>query len=169
MRAKHGILAFSTEKKEDTMPILEQLQNHFQGYVWKHVLSMPVGLMLLREANTLTALKYHEILPTLSRTLNVYPWPLDELRAVRRALITQALKKLRNKRGRPRFLYLIIDDTVVPKRGRKLPELGFHFSSGEDRVVHRWEWVFAAVRVGSLIVPWDWRSYVNERFTEEED
>ncbi len=152
------------------MPILERLQNHFPSYVWKHVLSMLVGLMLLREAKTLTALCSQESLPTLSRTLNVYQWPLEELRAVRRSLITQALKRLRQKRrGRPHFLYLILDDTVVPKRGKKLPALGFHFSPSEDRVVHGWDWVFAAVRVGSLVVPWDWRGYVNERFVEEED
>jgi len=151
------------------MPILERLQNHFQGYVWKHVLSMLVGLMLLREAKTLTALKYHESLPTLSRTLNVYPWPLEELMATRRSVIQRTLAKRRKRRGRPHFLYLILDDTVVPKRGKKLPQLGFHFSPSEDRVVHGWDWVFAAVRVGSLVAPWDWRSYVNERFTEEED
>lgn len=151
------------------MPILQQLQNHFPGYVWRHVLSMLVGLMLLREAKTLTALRHHESLPTLSRTLNVYEWPLDELRALRRSVITQALKRLRQKRGRPHCLYLILDDTVVPKRGKKLPALGFHFSPSEDRVVHGWDWVFAAVRVGSLVVPWDWHSYVNERFSEEED
>ena len=151
------------------MPILQQLQNHFQSYVWKHVQSILLGLMLLQQAKTLTALKYRESLPTLSRTLNVYEWPLDELRAVRRALITQALKKLRTKRGRPHCLYLILDDTVVPKRGKKLPALGFHFSSSEERVVHGWDWVFAAVRVGSLLVPWDWRGYVNECFSAEED
>ena len=151
------------------MLILQQLQNHFQGYVWKHVLSMLVGLMLLREAKTLTALQHHESLPTLSRTLNVYEWPLDKLRALRHSLITQALVRLRQKRGRPHFLYLILDDTVVPKRGKKLPALGFHFSPSEDRVVHGWDWVFAAVRVGSLVVPWDWHCYVNERFLEEED
>ncbi len=96
------------------MPILERLQNHFPSYVWRHVLSMLLGLMLLREAKTLTALKYQESLPTLWRTLNVYQWPLQELRAVRRSLITQALKKLRQQRGRPPFLYLILDETVVP-------------------------------------------------------
>ena len=34
------------------MPILQQLQNHFPFYVFRHVLSMLVGLMLLREAVT---------------------------------------------------------------------------------------------------------------------
>jgi len=46
------------------MPILQQLQNHFPSYVWQHVLSMLVGLMLLTEAKTLTALKCHQSLPT---------------------------------------------------------------------------------------------------------
>ena len=150
------------------MPILEQLQNHFSAYVWKHVLSMLLGLMLLREAKTLTALRGPESVPTLSRTLNVYEWPLEELRAARRSLIVRALQKRRKKRGRPPFLYLILDDTVVPKRGKKLPGLGLHFCPSQERVVRGWDWVFAAVRVGSLTVPWDWRCYVNARFSEEE-
>ena len=43
------------------MPILEQLQNHFQAYVWRHVLSILVGLMLLRGAKTLTSLRGEEV------------------------------------------------------------------------------------------------------------
>ncbi len=152
------------------MPALAQLQAHFQQeYVWKHVLSMLLGLMLLKEAKTLTALQHRESVPTLSRTLNRYPWPLSALVATRRSVITQTLKQRRQKRGRPPCLYLILDDTVVPKRGKKLPALGFHFSSSQDRVVRGWDWVFAAVRVDSLVLPWDWRGYVNERFSEEED
>ena len=151
------------------MPILEELQRHFQSYVWKHVLSMLLGLMLLKEAKTLTALQQQESVPTLSRTLNVYQWPLDKLIATRRSLISAALKQRRTKRGCPPFIYLIPDDTVVSKRGKKLPALGFHFSSTEERVVRGWDWVFAALRVGSLTMPWDWRRYVNERFSEAED
>ncbi len=151
------------------MPILERLQNHFPSYVWQHVLSMLVGLMRLREAKTLTALTGQESLPPLSRTRNLCFWPLEELIATRRSLIQHTLAKRRQRRGRPHCLYLILDDTVVPKRGKKLPALGFHFASNEDRVVRGWDGVCTAVRVGSLTVPWDWRGYVNERFVEEED
>ena len=151
------------------MPILEQLKIHFRAYVWKHVLSMLLGLMFLKEAKTLSALQQQESVPTLSRTLNRYQWPLEELIATRRSMISAALKKRRTKRGRPPFIYLILADTVVSKRGKKLPALGFHFSSTEERVVRGWDWVFAVVRVGWLTVPWDWRCYVNERFSEEED
>lgn len=152
------------------MPALEQLKTHFQAYVWPHVLSMLVGLMLLWQAKTLTALQGDESVPTLSRTMNIYEWPLAELIATRCQLITQALRKhYRRRRGRRPIVYLIIDDTVVPKRGKKLPWLGFHFSSSQDRVVRGWDLVFAAVRVGSFTAPWDWRCYVNERFSEEED
>ena len=152
------------------MQALERLKTHFRGYVWRHVLSILLGLMLLRGAKTLTALQHQESVPTLSRTLNLYPWPLEELIATRRRLISQALKKhYRRRRGRRPTVYLIIDDTVIPKRGKVLPWLGFHFSPSQDRVVRGWDLVFAAVRVGSLTVPWDWRCYVNERFLEEED
>lgn len=148
------------------MQALSQLQAHFQAYIWKHVLSMLLGLMLLKEAKTLTALQHQESVPTLSRTLNVYEWPLEELTATRRRLITQALKY---RRGRRPPTYLILDNTVLPKRGQKLPYLGFHFCPSQDRVVRGWDLVFAALRLGSLTVPWDWRAYVNERFVEEED
>jgi len=78
--------------------------------------------MLLRGAKRLTALQHQESVPTLSRTLNLYPWPLEELGATRRRLISQALKKRHRRRrgGRP-TVYLIIDDTVIPKRGKVLP------------------------------------------------
>ena len=46
--------------------------------------------------------------------------------------------------------------------------MGSHFHPGRGRVVRGWDLVFAAVRVGSLTVPWDWRCYVNERFLEGE-
>jgi len=152
------------------MQALEHLKTHFQAYVWTHVLSMLVGLMLLRQAKTLTALQGDESVPTLSRTMNVYEWPLEGLIATRRQLITHALQKHhRRRRGRRPMVYLIIDDTVVPKRGKKLPALGFHFCPSQDRVVRGWDLVFSAVRVGSLTAPWAWRAYVNERFSEEED
>jgi hypothetical protein len=112
------------------MPILERLQNHFQGYVWKHVLSMLVGLMLLREAKTLTALKYHESLPTLSRTLNVYPWPLDELRAVRRALITQALNRLTSAGQRA---WEVPEETIASLQGLEIPVVIVHRGRGKGR------------------------------------
>jgi hypothetical protein len=64
---------------------------------------------------------------------------------------------------------LIVDDTVLPKRGKKLPHLGFHYASSPDQVVRGYDLVYAAVRVGSFTAPWDWRCYVNERFLAEED
>jgi len=152
------------------MRILEGLQAQFEGYVWGHVLSMLMGLMLLKERKTLSALRYRESLPTLSRTLNVYPWPLEQLAILRRQVVTQALQKqFLKRRGRRPIVYLILDDTVIPKRGLHLPQLGFHHSSTQDRVVRGWDLVFAALRVGKLTVPWAWYSYVNERFAEAED
>jgi len=104
-----------------------------------HVVSMLLGLMLLQQAQTLTALQHQESIPTLSRTLNVYPGPLEEVKATRRQLISEAL-------GRHPVIYLILDDTVLPKRGKKLPQLGFHFASSRDRVVAGHDLVFAALR-----------------------
>jgi hypothetical protein len=66
------------------MQTLEELQAHFRDYVWKHVLSMLLGLMLLKETKTLIALQYRESLPTLSRTLNHSPWAMKHLRSAKR-------------------------------------------------------------------------------------
>ncbi|WP_448605119.1 hypothetical protein [Thermoflexus hugenholtzii] len=89
--------------------------------------------MLLKQVKTLTALQGDERVPTLSRTMNVYEWLLEERRATRHALITQALRKRYwRRRGRRQVVYLIIDDTVVPKWGKKLPYLGCHFSPSQD-------------------------------------
>ena len=151
------------------MRALEALQAHFQGYVWKHVLSMLMGLMLQEGRPTLTALQASESVATLSRTLNRYPWPLQQMIAWRQRRITQGLQqRFRHQRGRRPTVYLIVDDTVVEKRGKKLPKLGYHFASSLDKVVRGWDLVFAAVRVGQVTVPWTWRCYVNERFCEEE-
>lgn len=152
------------------MQTLEGLQDQFQSYVWEHVLSTLLGLMLLKGTKTLSALQYQESLPTLSRTLNDYDWPLEQLVAVRQELAMKALRKQFFKRpGLCPVVYLILDDTVVPKRGTHLPQLGYHFCSTQDRVVRGWDLVFAALRVGKLTVPWAWQCYVNERFTEAED
>jgi len=115
---------------------LEELQQQFQDYVWQHVMSMLLGLMLLKEAKTLQALQYQESVPTLSRTLNDYAWPLEAMVRLRRQLALEALQQhYLQRRGRRPVVYLILDDTVVPKRGKKLPQLGFHFCPTQDRVV----------------------------------
>jgi hypothetical protein len=91
------------------MPVFDQLKTYFQSYVWKHVLSIPLGLMLLRQAKTLTALQATESVPTLSRTLNVYEWPLEPVKTTRRRLITQALQHhSRHRRGPKPAVYLIL-------------------------------------------------------------
>jgi hypothetical protein len=64
------------------MQALEQLKTHFQAYVWKHVLSMLVGLMLLRGSKTLTALQpnslpHDEPLPLAAGGADLYPPPTD--------------------------------------------------------------------------------------------
>ena len=61
---------------------------------------------------------------------------MEELIATRRQLITQALQQRYHRRyGRPPVVYLILDDTVLPKRGKKLPELGFHFAPSEGLII----------------------------------
>jgi hypothetical protein len=67
--------------------------------------------MLLRGAKTLTALQGEESVPTLSRTMNLYHWPLEELISTRRQLISQALQRhYRKRRGRRPMVYLLLGE-----------------------------------------------------------
>ena len=58
---------------------------------------MLLGLILLKEAKMLSALQQQESVPTLSRTLNLYEWPLDELIATCRSMISAALEEASHK------------------------------------------------------------------------
>lgn len=99
------------------MQALEHLKTHFQAYVWTHVLSILVGLMLLQQAKTLTALQGDESVPTLFRTMNVDAWPLEGLIATRCQLITHALQKHhRRRRGASRFVHCPLGLALLRQR-----------------------------------------------------
>jgi hypothetical protein len=52
------------------MQALKTLKAQFQSYVYKHVLSIIIGLMLVKGVKTSSALAVEESVATLSRTLN---------------------------------------------------------------------------------------------------
>jgi len=145
------------------MPTLEQLKALFKSYVWKHLLSMVPGLMLLRGTKTLAALRLKEGVATLSlsRTLNSYPRPPVDHQGPAQAPWPSAGPQACGLPHPRRY--------CGPQAGEKPPGVGFHFCPSQGRVVQGWDLVFAAVRIGHLTVPWDWRGYVNERFCEDED
>jgi hypothetical protein len=61
---------------------------------------MPV----LDQLKTRTAWHSSESIPTLSRTLNVYEWPLEQVQASRRQLIREALQHHCNHSRDPSLL-----------------------------------------------------------------
>ncbi|MFQ5795501.1 MAG: transposase [Candidatus Bipolaricaulia bacterium] len=139
-------------------------------YRWRSLLSMVLGLMVREGKKTFTNLVLLVSISALSRAFSADEWPHQAIRSLRCARIETAIidHHLR-RRGRRPTIYLMIDTTVLAKRGKTLPQLGWHYDSRTDSVVWGQKLVISAVGVGEIIAPWDWRTYVNERFVKAED
>lgn len=147
------------------MSRLQDLKPHFSGATWPLLWTLMVGLFLSQARKTLSELTSTHSVSALSRFLNRYAWPTDQLRQWRQAQITRAIRdRYLGKRGRNPTLYLLIDNTVIAKRGGAFPGLGQHYSSTHDRVAWGHNLVFSYLLAGGVQAPWDWRLYVNERF-----
>lgn len=139
-------------------------------YRWRSLLSMILGLMVQDGSKTLTKLALLVSVPALSRAFAARGWPQPQIRSLRHQRIEAAMIAYHlSGRGRRPTIYLLIDTTVLPKRGNELPQLGWHYDSRSDSVVGGQKLVISAVGVGEIIAPWDWRSYVNQRFVAEAD
>jgi hypothetical protein len=145
--------------------LCKTLQPAFSRYSWPLFLSMLVGLLTVATHKTLSSLAQTHSISALSRFLNRYRWPAALLRTYRQQLITQQIhKRYLKKRGRRPTIYLILDDTVIPKRGQHFPGLGLHYSATQRQVTPGHDLVFAFLVVGTRGAPWDWRLYRNCRF-----
>lgn len=62
-----------------------------------------------------------------------------------------------------RTLYLILDDTVIPKRGKKMEAVGWlHDATGGGKVRGH-DLVFSVLRAGDATIPWGFRPYVKKQ------
>jgi len=80
--------------------------------------------------------------------LHVARWDPEKL------LHTAALRLLqRLKQTRDRTSYLILDDTVIPKRGQKMEAVGWLHDAAGHRKILGHQTVFAVLRVGEVTLP----------------
>ncbi len=103
-----------------------------------------------------------------SRFFGVYQWDRKAVEAARlQEHWAQVEAYARQHRVRRMPLRLIIDDTVVPKRGKAFDRLGLHYSSTLDKEVsgHCFGVLYAAI--GPFQFPLGFRWYVNEAFCPE--
>lgn len=57
---------------------------------------------------------------------------------------------------------LLIDGTVLPKRGKELPKVGLHYDTRTDSLHRDQKLVISSLKVGELLLPWDFKTYVNK-------
>ncbi|MFQ5852740.1 MAG: transposase [Candidatus Binatia bacterium] len=157
-----------------TKHVYKRLKQAFKArlsvYRWRSLVSIVLGLMVREGKKTFTNLALLVSVSALSRAFDADDWPHAKIRALRQARIeaTIATHHLQ-RRGRRPMIYLFIDATVLPKRGKDLPQLGWHYDSRTDSVVWGQKLVISAIGVGDIVAPWDWRTYVNQRFVKEAD
>jgi hypothetical protein len=130
---------------------------------------MALGMWITEGKKVLAALTYLVSLGALSRFFNGEGWPFQAIREWRRQLSEELIGAWYGGRGRPPLLYLILDGTVLPKRGRQLPKLGWHYDSRTDGLRWGQKLILLVLRVGELALPWDWRAYVNRERCLEAD
>lgn len=177
MRKSMTPTSFAPWLRRDNLPVAHEKQGGSPGrsvqdsptglprYAWSLFLSILVGLLTVATQKTLSSLAQAHSISALSRFLNCYRWPASLLRHFRQQLITKEIhKRYLRKRGRPPIIYLIIDDTVIPKRGRHFPGWGLHYSVTQKQVTPGHDLVFAFLVVSTSRAPWAWRLYRNRRF-----
>jgi len=89
---------------------------------------------------------------------------------MQRKLVIDLIKRhYWNKRGRNPTVYLLIDGTVLPKRGKDLPKVGLHYDTRTRGLRWGQKLVISSLKVGKLLLPWDFRTYVNKEKCKEDD
>jgi len=142
---------------------------HLTSYGWRCLLSMALGMWIAEGKKKLAALTYLVSEGALSRFFNGRRWPKEEIHKLRQQMSEELIRSWYGGRGRPPLIYLILDGTVLPKRGKQLPKLGWHYDSRIDGLRWGQKLVLAVLRVGELALPWDWRAYVNRDRCKEAD
>lgn len=85
-------------------------------------------------------------------------WPSTLIKRVQRKLVLNLIKRhYWNERGRNPTVYLLIDGTVLPKRGKQLPKVGLHYDTRTKGLRRGQKLVVSSLKVGELLLPWDFR------------
>ncbi len=150
--------------------LYNNIRTELTSYQWHSFLSRRVGICLTDGRKSLKALSYLASSPALSRFFNGDKWPSKLIKQVQRKLVLNLIKRYYwNEKGRNPTVYLLIDGTVLPKRGKDLPKVGLHYDTRTDGLRRGQKLVISSLKVGELLLPWDFRVYVNKSDCKEDD
>ncbi|MBS3812419.1 transposase, partial [Candidatus Bipolaricaulota bacterium] len=150
--------------------LYNNIRTHLTSYQWHSFLSMVIGICVTDGRKSLKALSYLASSPALSRFFNGDKWPSQLVKSFQRKLVIDLIKRhYWNRRGRNPTVYLLIDGTVLPKRGKDLPKVGLHYDTRTRGLRRGQKLVISSLKVGKLLLPWDFRTYVNKKRCKEED
>ncbi len=150
--------------------LYDNIRTKLTSYQWHSFLSMVIGISVTDGRRSLKALTYLASSPALSRFFNGDKWPSKLIKQVQRKLALDLIKRTYwNKRGRNPTVYLLIDGTVLPKRGKELPNVGIHYDTRTGGLRRGQKLVISSLKVGELLLPWDFRTYVNKENCKEAD
>jgi SRSO17 transposase len=94
-----------------------------------------------------------------TRFVSEAPWSSQELAVEWQGYLNRharrALTRLRRRaKGHEVPVYLLIDDTLNPKRGKQMAWVGRHYSHSEKQVIKGHCLVSAMLVIGDLVLPW---------------
>jgi SRSO17 transposase len=101
---------------------------------------------------------------TFTRFVSEAPWSHHELEVEWRGYLNRHARRVlaslrRRAKGKEVPVYLLIDDTLNPKRGKRMDWVGRHYSHSEKQVVNGHCMVSAMLVIGDLILPWAFALY----------
>jgi len=150
--------------------LYNNIRTELTSYQWHSFLSMVIGICVNDGRKSLKALTYLASSPALSRFFNGDKWPSKLIKRIQRKLVLNLIKRhYWNKKGRNPTVYLLIDGTVLPKRGKDLPKVGLHYDTRTKGLRRGQKLVISSLKVGELLLPWDFRVYVNKEKGKEAD
>lgn len=131
---------------------------HFRHYV--------IALMIYLGSKNLTGLS--RAIPdgksesSLYRFVSSMDWNMEEVERCRLAMLnrrTRRALKAAQKKGQQVPVFLIIDDSLVEKTGKKMEGVAKHYSHTEDKLMLGHVWVTGQLVVMGHSYPYSWKLY----------
>jgi len=162
-------------------PVLNQFLSAFRGAFrnkaqFRHFQHYVIALMIYLGDKNLSGLSRaipdgrHQC--SLYRFLSQAKWDVEQVKQIRLEQLNRKVRRALAKQqrgGKKATVYLIIDDSLVEKSGKKIEGVAKHHSHKEDKLVLGHVWVSAQLVVAGYSYPLAWRLYRRQVECEAND